>query len=291
MLVSHRGSVWSSWHLVTAVLLVAAALAITSDAWADIWLSARRGAESSQIVLAPLVVAWLTWVRRRRLARCRPTGQWIGPVFVAIGWLLYSRGGPELSQLAWHAGAVIFVTGSLLTVVGAEVLLRLLPAFVAMLFIVPVPGHLRQAVAQPMESATALVIQRALELAGVEFERSGNMLSINGVDVVIAEACNGMRMVFALVMVAYAVSFAMPLRWRVRAVVLLASPILAIACNVMCLLPTVWMYSRGGRWLADLFHGASGWIMLPVSFLLLMGILRLLRWTHIPVTRYTLAYD
>jgi len=273
------------------VLLVAAALAITSDAWADIWLIARRDEESSHILLVPLVVAWLTWVRRRRLARCRPTGQWIGPVFVAIGWLLYSRGGLELSQLSWHVGAVMIVTGCLLSVVGAGVLLRLLPAFVAMLFIVPIPAHMRQAVALPMESATAMVIQRTLGMAGVELERSGNMLSINGIDVVVAEACNGMRLVFALAIVSYAVSFGMPLRWRVRAIVLLASPILAIACNVIRLLPTVWMYGRGSQGLADLFHAVSGWVMLPVSFLLLMGILRLLRWTLIPVTRYALAYD
>ena len=31
--------------------------------------------------------------------------------------------------------------------------------------------------------------------------------------------------------------------------------------------------------------------MLAVSFLILMGIIRLMRWALVPVTNYTLAYD
>ena len=35
----------------------------------------------------------------------------------------------------------------------------------------------------------------------------------------------------------------------------------------------------------------AGWLMLPIAFLLLMGIVRLLRWALLPETVFTLAYD
>ena len=56
-------------------------------------------------------------------------------------------------------------------------------------------------------------------------ERSGSKLSINGVDVNIIEACNGLRMVFPLILVSYAFSFGLPLRNSRPFLVLLASPL------------------------------------------------------------------
>ena len=37
------------------------------------------------------------------------------------------------------------------------------------------------------------------------------------------------------------------------------------------------------------FHDYSGWLMLPISFLILLGIIAALRWAMVPVMRYTLA--
>jgi len=71
--------------------------------------------------------------------------------------------------------------------------------------------------------------------------------------VTVAEACNGMRMVFALVLVSYAFAFSMPLRNGVRLVVLAASPLAAIVCNVIRLIPTIWLYGNARREVAGTF--------------------------------------
>jgi exosortase len=148
----------------------------------------------------------------------------------------------------------------------------------------------RQEVAIPLQALTARVTHGVLETIGVGSEVSGNVLRINGVDVAIAEACNGMRMVFALVLVSFAFAFGTPLRHRVRVLVLLASPISAIVCNVLRLVPTVWVYGTGAEELGDFLHDIGGWLMLPASFLALVGALRLLRWAQVPVTRFTMVY-
>ena len=147
----------------------------------------------------------------------------------------------------------------------------------------------RSQVAVPLQTATAHVTQSLLEHTGMPVRRSGNLLEANGGAVAVAEACNGMRMVFALVLVSYAFAFSEPLRNWVRLLIVLASPLSALLCNVLRMLPTVWLYTYASQRTADLFHDASGWLMLGLGCLLLMGILRMLRWSFVPVARYMLA--
>jgi exosortase len=182
------------------------------------------------------------------------------------------------------------VVGGFLSVAGGTFLMRFLPVFASLIFLVPVPGRIQRGIALPLQSATAAATQTVLETLGVTVERSGNMLTINNHDVMIAEACNGLRMVFALVMVSFAFSFGVPLRNRFRLFVLVASPITAIVFNVARLVPTVWAFGWLPTNIANSLHDASGWVMLPCAFVALLGFMRLFRWAQIPVTPYVLAY-
>ena len=76
--------------------------------------------------------------------------------------------------------------------------------------------------------------------------------------------------------------------WRV--LILAASPLSAIVCNVIRMVPTIWFFGHI-KSIAEPFHNIAGWIMLGIAFLLLMGIIRLLKWALIPVSPYMLAMD
>ncbi|MHC4472286.1 MAG: exosortase/archaeosortase family protein [Planctomycetota bacterium] len=281
---------WTIWHLLAGLVLVSAAVAVTGEAWRDIVNIGLVDEEASHIFLVPVLSAWLIWVRRGRLRTCRPENTFIGPVLIAVGWLFYAFGDFYQFQVFWHGGAVMMLVGSLLSVAGSSLLRKLLPAFIVLFFLVPVPGLIRQTIALPLQTVTAKMTHGILEFVGTEVGLSGNVLRINGIDVAIDEACNGMRMVFALVLVSYAFAYSTPLREHVRFIVLAASPLSAILCNVVRLVPTVWIYGNYERSIGDWFHDISGWIMLPIAFIFLMGIIRALRWALIPVTRFTLAY-
>jgi exosortase len=282
---------WTKWHIVGAVALALVGALATWIAWADIYHIAVTDEEASHILLVPVVAAWMFWVRRARIRYCCPSGVIIGPAIVAVGIAMYIAGFEYAVQSLWHAGAVTVVIGCALSVLGKNVLFRFLPAFLVLAFLVPIPGTIRQAIAVPLQTATAATTQAIFETIAVPVERSGNLLIINGTEVAVAEACNGMRMVFALVLVSYAFAFSMPLRNSVRVLVLLASPVAAIACNVVRLVPTIWLYGYSTNRVADNFHDISGWVMLPVGFVLLLGIIRMLRWALIPVAKFNLAYQ
>jgi exosortase len=271
--------------LAAAAGLLLVAVWVSLDAWLDIAHIAVTDEEASHILLVPMVAGWLFWARKDALSAVRPGTSWVGPALVAVGALVGWWGYHHQTQAAWHAGAVLLAVGAVLSVLGRGVLLAGLPAFVVLLFLVPVPGGVRQTVALPMQNVTAAVSEGFLELAGMPVARSGNVLRYNGVDVAVAEACNGMRMVFALILVAYAYAFATPLRGYVRAIILVASPVLAIVCNIIRLVPTVYVYGHFSKGFAGTFHDLSGWAMLAVAFFALMGIVSLLQWAQVPVMR------
>jgi len=280
---------WTWWHVLAAAALAALGVLATRTAWTDIYQLAVTDEEYSHIFLVPLVAGWMVWVRRMRVRHCKPSMTLIGPVLIAVGWAATSYGFYHGVQSLWHGGAVVVVIGCLLSVFGKNVFFRFLPAFAVLVFLVPVPGMIRQRIALPLQSWTAQIAQILLDMMGVETIRSGNLLKVNGRPVTVAEACNGIRMVFALILVSYAFSFGLPLRNFVRFLVLLASPLAAILCNVIRIVPTALLmgYARSG--IGNRFHDYAGWAMLPLAFLMLYGIIKLLRWAMIPVTRYTLA--
>ncbi len=283
-----RGVSWREAGL--ALALVVAAVLATGDAWSDIAHIALRDDEASQVLLAPVVAAWLFWIRRGRLRHFRPEHLWAGPALIVLGWTAYLLGDRFLVQSAWHLGALLVALGALASVLGGGVLVRFGPAVAALAFLVPVPGRLRQAIALPLQAATAHVTQALLDTLGFDVERLGSVLRVNGHEVMVAEACNGLRMVFALVAVSFAFAYGVPLRNGIRMLVLGLSPLTAVAFNVLRLVPVVLGYGYFEEPFANQLHDLSAWVMLPCSFLALLGVTRVLRWAHVPVSRFVLAY-
>ena len=259
-----------------ALLLVGVAVGVMFDAWRDIYRVGSADEECSYVFLAPVVIGSLVWVRSSRLRDCPARRGWAGLLVLLAGWGVYGYGYLH-DPVIWRTGAVIMAVGAAIAAIGLDASLRLAPAFAATVFLVPIDPNGRYRLAAPLQTITTEITQQLCDVLGMYVDRAGNLLSINGVDVTVAEACNGMRMILTLFMVCYAVAFSMPQRWYVRALVLAASPVVAIAANVVRLVPTVWMFGHRSAEAAEKFHDVSGWVMTVVAFLLLMGLSRLLQ--------------
>lgn len=271
--------------------LVALAAAAAWPVWVGIFSRAIKDPEQSHVLLAPVVAVWLVWVRRQRLRRCRPQWTFAGPATIALGVLAGVVGFQQGMLALEDLGAVLMVAGAILTICGLQTARNFLPAFVALLFLIPVPGMIRQQIAIPLQNITAVITSVGLDIVGFPVAREGNVLVINGREVAVAEACNGMRMVSALGLVSFAFVFSTPMRQGVRVIILALSPLVALICNVIRLVPVVLFYGYTSDQTADFFHDASGWIVLAVALGLLWMFLSLLRWIEIPVTPYAVAQE
>jgi exosortase len=274
---SSRGY-WRAPILFATALLALAGLWVTSDAWSDIYHLGTTDEESSHVLLAIPAALWIAWTRKTYTSGARRAGTWLGPALVAFGWLLYSYGDVQLFQSIWHFGAICIVIGCIVTMVGQEVFLRLWPAFAVLIFLIPVPAILRAQIAPPMQTVTAQVTAYLLQTFGEPVTLSGKVLIVNGVSVGIAEACNGIRMVFALALVCFFYAFSTELSARARFMIILASPLIAIAVNIVRLVPTVWLYGHTEVEFAEQFHDLMGWAMMPIALFGLIGLRALLSW-------------
>src|SRR6478672_1469523 len=164
---------WTMWHGVLAVALALVGIAATWDAWADIGEIAWKDPEYSHIFLVPLVAAWMLWVRRQRARHCKPIGTILGPIIAAFGWWVSYYGYYHQYQSLFHVGSVLVVLGCMVAVLGKHLIFRFFPAVAVLMFLVPVPGELRQDIAVPLQNWTARISTAMFDTIGVATERSG----------------------------------------------------------------------------------------------------------------------
>jgi exosortase len=280
-----------AWHYAAAGIAVAVAIIVTGDAWRDMFEYGWKDEESGHVLLAPIAAAWIALVRRASLKRCPRRGTWWGPPIAAIGLGLWASGWNYDVQVMWHGGALMFALGAAVSVLGMEVLRRMAPAAVALLLLVPVPGRVRMAVSKPLQVLTALLTEQVAQVLGMDVTRTGYVLEINHHAVTVAEACNGMRMAFTLLLACYVFAFTTPLHNGVRFLVLLASPLVSLAANLIRLIPTLWVAGNMSPEASEIMHVAGGWSMLFVSFFALTAIVKLLAWLTVPVAPRGLRGD
>ena len=284
----------SRFNMTDALLLLgllSLGVIVSFPVWREIAGIAWRDEEQSHILLALPVAGWLAWARRGRLRLCRFERSLLGTLMILVGGVVSILGRRTDIEIAWHAGAILMLAGVPITVFGVDLLRKFLPAFGALAALMPVPGRIRQEIALPLQQVSAQAGEFVLDLIGVPITRTGNVLIINDVQVAVAEACNGMRMVAALALVTYAFVFAVPMRNSIRAVIVLCCPIIAVLANVLRLVPTTLFYGYADKGVAEFFHDFSGWGVLALAFGVLWLLLALLRWLEFPIAPYGVAEE
>ncbi len=271
--------------------MIAMAVCVQLPAWKDIYHIAMNDQDSSHILLVPLFFAWLTWVRRLRWRDCRRTGRRWGPVGIGCGFLVSHFGVRHGMAVFWQFGSLLMAFGAGMSALGTDVAKKFFPAILVLLFLVPVPATIRQDISVPLEQLSSRISQQVLEIIGVPVARAGNVLIVNHIKVEVAEACDGLRMAIALMILVATYALATPMNRVARAIFIISSPFVALFCNIVRLVPSVWVFGNYPHAFAEIFHDTAGWLMLPVAFLLFWSTLKLLRWAAVPITPYGLGYE
>lgn len=268
--------------VLTLVMMLVAVLACR-DAWMDIVRIVQKDPEASHILLVPLVFARIAWVRRKELSDWRPQASYLGVLIALAGVGLWLLGYIKAMQVVWHFGAILTLVGAYVCVNGMDVVRRLWPAFLVLLFLMPLPGVIRHPLALFLQNASAQATEVVIVAIGFDLVRYGNLLLINEHAIGVAEACNGMRMVSMLILIVFAFIFSEKVRPWVRVSLILSAVPIAILCNIIRLVPTVLAYGYFSHTFADQMHAWLGWGLAFASYFGLMGLLWLMRWLMLPV--------
>lgn len=278
-----RASGWSTASVAALVAMCAAAIALTWRGWSDLaWLSVNDE-ESSHLMLVPMVMAYLLWQRWSTVKASGPGLGVLGPLVLGLGIVAWEYGYRYDYRVGDHIGAVLVLAGAAGCVTGDRFMLRLWPVFLLLAFMVPVPYTVRVELAMPLQRANAAAAYELLSVFGLPIVRYGSVLEINGYQVGVAEACNGMRSILAVLLVCYAMAFATRIRPTARLLLLALTPAIALAANIVRLILTVIAYGYASEGFGDMVHDLLGWGTIAIAFGFVWGVIALARWLMIPI--------
>jgi exosortase B len=227
----------------------------------------------------PLVLSLACWLLYRNWPQMMARSAGASPS--ALGWppfilglLLYVLGRSQEIQIFEVASAIFLLLGIVLLMRGTAALkAQWFPLFF-MLFMVPLPGPLVDAVTMPMKMAVSFVAERLLFDAGYPIGRSGVVLQIGVYKLLVADACAGLHTLFTLE--AMGLLYLNLVRrdsfFRNVGLALLIVPISFCANVIRVMVLTLVTYHFGDAAGQGFLHGLAGVVLVVSAMFLIIGV-------------------
>jgi len=228
--------------------------------------------------LVPLAALFLLWRDRAVLRNCRVRPCWWGIGVILLAEMAVFFGLQDFYESVERYAFVLAVVGLVLLIGGWQVFRQVFWILLLLVLMVPLPGRIHNTISGPLQTQATVGAVFVLELLGVTVARQGNVVLLNdSIKLAVAEACSGLRMLTAFVVVAAVLAYLVRRpRWQ-KAILLASSIPVAIACNLIRLVVTAELYLvADSKWAEGFFHGFAGIVMMPMALFFLLAELWLL---------------
>ncbi|MBZ0268217.1 exosortase/archaeosortase family protein [bacterium] len=230
--------------------------------------------------LVPVIAGAIVWTRRDRIrsapVRAYLPGAWLLGAAVAA----YALGVAASEFTLQRLSMVAFLGGWVLLVWGPARAAALVFPVGFLLFMIPPPGIVWNAISFPLQLLATTATVDTLSWAGLDVARAGNVIRLPECSLEVAHACSGLRSLVALLAVGAVLAEGSLVGGRgpkgrpARCVVFLAAVPVAVFANAIRVAVTTVLASRYGAEAATgKAHDAAGIAM----FALAMGMLWLTR--------------
>ncbi len=241
---------------------------------------------TSEQAHGPMVLAVSIWLLYRQWPEMQASasdskpsaGGW--PVLV-VGLLLYILGRSQDILLFEIGSAIWMLVAVALLLIGPRALkAQWFPLFF-MLFMVPLPSPIVDAVTMPMKMAVSYVADQILFAAGYPIARSGVILQIGQYKLLVADACAGLHTLFTLeAMGLLYLNLVRHDSWfRNVFLAILIIPISFTANVIRVMALTLITYYWGDEAGQGFLHGFAGMVLFLSALLLIIGVDSLLQAT------------
>jgi exosortase len=252
-------------------------LSLTSAAWSD-------GLYSHGWIV-PLFALALLWMRWQPFGPAPALERWVGVLLVAIGLAarLYAAkvGRTPVDQLSFLPA----IFGIFMMVGGFHVIRWAWPALGFLVFMFPLPNILERPVLGGLQKFASICSTFVLQTLGMAAFRQGNLISIPGSELNIAEACSGLRMGTIFGAMAVFMIFIIERPWWDKFVILLSAIPIAVLVNIIRITATgllYWLWPEN-QIAHKLGHDWAGYFMMPLALGFLWLELQILERLTIPV--------
>ena len=260
------------------------ALAGFAAMYLPVWWSAANGIwqtdDNGHGPIIGVVLLYLFWTRWRAVvdapARPAPAAGW--PLFAA-GLLLYVFGRAFNISSVEFVSQILVVAATLLLVRGPDALRAAWFPVLYMVFMIPLPGSLVDAVTGPLKQSISDIVETLLYAAGYPIARTGVVLSIGQYQLLVADACSGLHSMFSLAALGTLFMYLMHRKSRLHNAVMLAAilPVAFVANIVRVIVLVLVTYHLGDEAGQGFLHGTAGIVLMIVALGILFGLDALLK--------------
>ncbi len=220
-------------------------------------------------LIAPLA-AYFIWERRDELREIPLEGSDWGLAFVALALLMFLTGLMGGVYYLPRASFIVMLYGGILFVGGVGWARALLFPVLFLFLMVPLPKFIFLQIALPLQVFAAEAAEWFLFWIGVPIFRTGNVINLAHTQLEVAEACSGLRSLFALLTTGVVFAYFFGKTRLQRVVVVAASVPIAIVVNAARVGGTGWLAHHYGLEVATgYYHSMEGFAMFGVAFALL----------------------
>ena len=234
--------------------------------------------------LVPLIALFLVWRERKTLRRCLLKPCWWGIALLILAQTARIFGLLFMYESAERYSLVLTTAGLVLMVAGWQVFRSVFWILLFLFLMVPFPGRVHNLISGPLQKMSTTGSVFLLEAFGVRVSQQGNVVMLNEkIPMAVTEACSGLRMLIAFVIVAAFIAYMVKRSRRQKAVLLLSSIPVAVICNILRLCVTAMLFLLVSAKVAEkFFHDFAGLAMMPVAVLLMFGELWLMGKLTVP---------
>jgi exosortase B len=219
-----------------------------------------------------VVTVGLVWLRSRALLAAVPRPAYVvgWSVFLA-GLLTYLVGRALEISILFLGSQMPVLLGALLIVGGWPAVRTLWFPLVYIVFMVPLPGTLVDALTGPLKQWVSVIAEDLLYTIGYPIARDGVMLTIGQYQLLVADACSGLNSMFSLSALGLLYMYIVARASVLHNAIMLASILpVAFAANIVRVLVLILVtYHLGDEAGQGFLHGASGIVLMIAALLFL----------------------
>jgi exosortase len=226
----------------------------------------------------PAFAAIMLWADRDRLRAAASGGGPLGLLLIAAGLALLGAGMRLESLVTQTISLVVVVAGAVVWLIGRRALRVALVPVVFLAFMVPLPREVVALVTLQIQAFVAWFAAVVLDALGIPVFHAGVLLHLPQITLEVAEVCNGLRFLTALVVMTLAFAYiSQPTLLRKVALVLAAVPTAVVANAVRVAGIGVAAYYVGPQAASGFIHDYIGKTVWAATAGILIGLGLLLR--------------
>jgi exosortase len=225
---------------------------------------------SHGFIIAPLAL-YFAWERRDRVRRAPVDPSWWGlvPLILGSAALLVGRLGVEL--MAMRTAFVLTLNGLVLLLLGLQIYRVLAFPLLFLFLMVPLPQSLANNITFPLQLVATDLAMAPLYWLHIPALREGNIIHLAETQLLVAEACSGLRSVMALGTLGVVFAYFFRKSWVERVVLVASTLPIAILVNAFRVGLTAYLTHRFGEDAAEgVIHQTEGFFTFGLAFALLL---------------------